>query len=35
MFPSSARSRAGLEEPEDKPTREGIAFATFFRGLHW
>jgi len=41
MFPSSARARARLEdtaEPEaaeDKPSREGIAFATFFRGLHW
>jgi NAD(P)-dependent dehydrogenase (short-subunit alcohol dehydrogenase family) len=35
MFPSSARARAGLAEMEEKPTREGIAFATFFRGLHW
>lgn len=35
MFPSSARARSGLAETEDKPTREGIAFATFFRGLHW
>lgn len=35
MFPSSARARAGVPAVDDKPTREGIAFATFFRGLHW
>jgi len=35
MFPSSTRARAGMSEADDTPTREGIAFATFFRGLHW
>jgi NAD(P)-dependent dehydrogenase (short-subunit alcohol dehydrogenase family) len=35
MFPSSTRARAGMSEADDMPTREGIAFATFFRGLHW
>jgi NAD(P)-dependent dehydrogenase (short-subunit alcohol dehydrogenase family) len=35
MFPSSTRAPAGMPETEDKPTREGIAFATLFRGLHW
>ena len=35
MFPSSTRAQAGAAEADEKPTREGIAFATFFRGLHW
>jgi NAD(P)-dependent dehydrogenase (short-subunit alcohol dehydrogenase family) len=35
MFPSSDRARSGLPGSDEKPTREGIAFATFFRGLHW
>jgi NAD(P)-dependent dehydrogenase (short-subunit alcohol dehydrogenase family) len=35
MFPSSTRARAGMPETDDKPTREGIAFANLFRGLHW
>jgi NAD(P)-dependent dehydrogenase (short-subunit alcohol dehydrogenase family) len=35
MFPTSSRARAGVESDEEKPSREGIAFASFFRGLHW
>jgi NAD(P)-dependent dehydrogenase (short-subunit alcohol dehydrogenase family) len=34
-FHSSSRARAGREAAEDRPSREGIALANLFRGLHW
>jgi NAD(P)-dependent dehydrogenase (short-subunit alcohol dehydrogenase family) len=34
MFPTSAAAR-GETDSEERPSREGIAFATLFRGLHW
>jgi hypothetical protein len=38
MFPSSAAAR-GVEDGQSRrdvrPSREGIAFANLFRGLHW
>jgi NAD(P)-dependent dehydrogenase (short-subunit alcohol dehydrogenase family) len=37
MFPSSsaARSKSSKKSREERPSREEIAFANLFRGLHW
>jgi len=39
MFPSSAAARGKrdgeAQQPDVRPSREGIAFANLFRGLHW